>query len=90
MSGVGMPPLWLLVAMVDDDPDEGPDHYNFNEDLAAKVMQLMLLPATAGKQPLTALILPITMVILSPTPLTASHFLQKPPQPEKAAGPPFI
>lgn len=29
-------PLWLLVAMVDDDPDEGPDHYNFNEDLAAK------------------------------------------------------
>jgi DMSO/TMAO reductase YedYZ molybdopterin-dependent catalytic subunit len=32
-SGV---PLWLLVAMVDDDPDSGPDHYNFNDDLAAQ------------------------------------------------------
>ncbi|MDD5511049.1 MAG: hypothetical protein PHI12_09600 [Dehalococcoidales bacterium] len=29
-------PLWLLVAMVDDDPDVGPDHYNFNDDLAAQ------------------------------------------------------
>ena len=29
-------PLWLLVAMVDDDPDQGPDHYNFNDDLAAQ------------------------------------------------------
>ncbi|MDG6257400.1 MAG: PT domain-containing protein, partial [Methanomicrobiaceae archaeon] len=28
-------PLWLLVGMVDDDPDSGPDHYNFNDDLAA-------------------------------------------------------
>jgi DMSO/TMAO reductase YedYZ molybdopterin-dependent catalytic subunit len=28
-------PLWLLVAMVDDDPDVGPDHFNFNDDLAA-------------------------------------------------------
>lgn len=27
-------PLWLLVAMVDDDPDEVPDHFNFNDDLA--------------------------------------------------------
>ncbi len=29
-------PLWLLVAMVDDDPDVGPDHFNFNDDLAAQ------------------------------------------------------
>ncbi len=29
-------PLWLLVAMVDDDPDAGPDHFNFNDDLAAQ------------------------------------------------------
>jgi DMSO/TMAO reductase YedYZ molybdopterin-dependent catalytic subunit len=27
-------PLWLLVAMVDDDPDEGDYHYNFNDELA--------------------------------------------------------
>jgi len=27
-------PLWLLVAMVDDDPDEGSAHYNFNDELA--------------------------------------------------------
>ncbi len=32
-SGV---PFWLLVAMVDDDPDSGPDHYNFNDALAAE------------------------------------------------------
>ena len=29
-------PLWLLVAMVDDDPDTGPDHYNFNDQLATQ------------------------------------------------------
>jgi hypothetical protein len=29
-------PLWLLVAMVDDDPDVGPDHFNFNDDLASQ------------------------------------------------------
>ncbi|MEQ8200944.1 MAG: PKD domain-containing protein [Syntrophomonadaceae bacterium] len=29
-------PLWLLVGMVDDDPDIGPLHYNFNDDLAAQ------------------------------------------------------
>ncbi|MFO7772353.1 MAG: CFI-box-CTERM domain-containing protein [Dehalococcoidia bacterium] len=29
-------PLWLLVAMIDDDPDVGPDHFNFNDDLAAQ------------------------------------------------------
>jgi len=27
-------PLWLLVAMVDDDPDVGSYHFNFNDDLA--------------------------------------------------------
>ncbi len=27
-------PLWLLVAMVDDDPDVGPYHINFNDELA--------------------------------------------------------
>jgi DMSO/TMAO reductase YedYZ molybdopterin-dependent catalytic subunit len=29
-------PLWLLVAMVDDDPDVGTYHFNFNDDLAAQ------------------------------------------------------
>jgi PKD repeat protein len=29
-------PLWLLVAMVDDNPDIGPDHFNFNDTLAAQ------------------------------------------------------
>ncbi len=29
-------PLWLLVAMVDDNPDIGPDHYNFNDSIAAQ------------------------------------------------------
>lgn len=29
-------PLWLLVAMVDDELDEGPYHCNFNEELAEK------------------------------------------------------
>ncbi|MGI6452338.1 MAG: hemoblobin-interacting domain-containing protein [Syntrophomonadaceae bacterium] len=28
-------PLWLLVAMVDDDPDVGDEHINFNDELAA-------------------------------------------------------
>jgi len=28
-------PLWLLVGMVDDDPDVGPSHFNFNDALAA-------------------------------------------------------
>jgi DMSO/TMAO reductase YedYZ molybdopterin-dependent catalytic subunit len=27
-------PLWLLVGMVDDNPDIGPDHFNFNDNLA--------------------------------------------------------
>ncbi len=29
-------PLWVLVGMVDDNPDPGPAHFNFNDDLAAK------------------------------------------------------
>jgi len=29
-------PLWLLVGMVDDDPDVGPAHFNFNDGLAAE------------------------------------------------------
>jgi PKD repeat protein/DMSO/TMAO reductase YedYZ molybdopterin-dependent catalytic subunit len=29
-------PLWLLVGMVDDNPDVGPDHYNFNDSIAAQ------------------------------------------------------
>jgi PKD repeat protein/frataxin-like iron-binding protein CyaY/DMSO/TMAO reductase YedYZ molybdopterin-dependent catalytic subunit len=32
-SGV---PLWLLVAMVDDNPDVGADHFNFNDTLATQ------------------------------------------------------
>ncbi|MBT8508668.1 hypothetical protein AZH53_09650 [Methanomicrobiaceae archaeon CYW5] len=28
-------PLWVLVSMVDDDPDVGPEHYNFNDAIAA-------------------------------------------------------
>ena len=28
--------LWLLVGMVDDNPDVGSDHFNFNDELAAK------------------------------------------------------
>ena len=29
-------PLWLLVGMIDDNPDVGPDHYNFNDSIAAQ------------------------------------------------------
>ncbi len=29
-------PLWTLAGMVDDDPDVGPLHFNFNDDLAAQ------------------------------------------------------
>jgi DMSO/TMAO reductase YedYZ molybdopterin-dependent catalytic subunit len=32
-SGV---PLWLLVGMIDDSPDIGPDHFNFNDSIAAQ------------------------------------------------------
>ena len=33
VTSQGGMPIWLLVAMVDDDPDEG--HFNFNDELAA-------------------------------------------------------
>ncbi len=33
MGGV---PLWVLVGMIDDNPDVGPDHYNFNDSIAAQ------------------------------------------------------
>ena len=36
-------PLWLLVGMVDDDPDVGPYHYNFNDDLAAQDYQVNVI-----------------------------------------------
>jgi len=29
-------PLWLLVGMIDDDPDVGSEHFNFDDDLAAQ------------------------------------------------------
>jgi PKD repeat protein/DMSO/TMAO reductase YedYZ molybdopterin-dependent catalytic subunit len=29
-------PLWLLVSMVDDNPDVGSDHFNFNDSIAAQ------------------------------------------------------
>jgi PKD repeat protein/DMSO/TMAO reductase YedYZ molybdopterin-dependent catalytic subunit len=29
-------PLWVLVSMVDDSPDVGPDHFNFNDSIAAQ------------------------------------------------------
>jgi PKD repeat protein len=36
-------PLWLLVAMVDDDPDVGPDHFNLNDDLAAQHYEVKVI-----------------------------------------------
>ena len=35
MSGADVP-LWVLVSMVDDNPDVGPDHFNFNDSIAAQ------------------------------------------------------
>ena len=29
-------PLWVLVSMIDDNPDVGPDHFNFNDSIAAQ------------------------------------------------------
>ena len=29
-------PLWVLVAMIDDNPDVGPDHFNFNDSIATQ------------------------------------------------------
>lgn len=36
-------PLWLLVAMVDDDPDVGDEHINFNDDLAAQSYEIKVI-----------------------------------------------
>ncbi|MDD2553523.1 MAG: PKD domain-containing protein, partial [Desulfotomaculaceae bacterium] len=36
-------PLWLLVGMVDDDPDAGPDHFNFNDELATQNYQIKVI-----------------------------------------------
>ncbi|MDN5365308.1 MAG: hypothetical protein PWP44_511 [Thermacetogenium sp.] len=42
-------PLWLLVAMVDDDPDEGPYHFNFNDDLAARHYEVNVIAGDGWK-----------------------------------------
>jgi hypothetical protein len=36
-------PLWLLVGMVDDNPDVGPEHFNFNDDLATQGYQVKVI-----------------------------------------------
>lgn len=36
-------PLWLLVGMVDDDPDVGPLHFNFNDAIAAQNYQVKVI-----------------------------------------------
>ncbi|MGI6549443.1 MAG: PKD domain-containing protein [Syntrophomonadales bacterium] len=36
-------PLWMLVAMVDDDPDVGDNPYNFNDDLAAQGYEVKVI-----------------------------------------------
>ncbi|MGI6551909.1 MAG: stalk domain-containing protein [Bacillota bacterium] len=36
-------PLWLLVGMVDDDPDVGPYHFNFNDELAQKGYKIKII-----------------------------------------------
>jgi DMSO/TMAO reductase YedYZ molybdopterin-dependent catalytic subunit len=42
-------PLWLLVGMVDDDPDEGPYHFNFNDDLSAQNYQVNVISGDGWK-----------------------------------------
>ncbi len=36
-------PLWLLVGMVDDNPDTGPDHFNFNDTLASRGYEINVI-----------------------------------------------
>ena len=36
-------PLWLLVAMVDDDPDVGDNHFNFNDELAEQDYEVKVI-----------------------------------------------
>lgn len=42
-------PLWLLVAMVDDNPDIGDKHFNFNDDLAAQKYQVNVIAGDGWK-----------------------------------------
>ncbi len=42
-------PLWLLVGMVDDDTDEGPHHFNFNDELAAQNYQIDVIAGDGWK-----------------------------------------
>jgi len=42
-------PLWLLVAMVDDDPDVGSGHFNFNDDLAARNYEVNVVAGDGWK-----------------------------------------
>jgi len=42
-------PLWLLVGMVDDDPDVGSKHYNFNDDLATQNYQVDVIAGDGWK-----------------------------------------
>lgn len=42
-------PLWLLVAMVDDDPDVGDKHYNFNDELNAQKYQVNVIAGDGWK-----------------------------------------
>ncbi|MDD3652580.1 MAG: hypothetical protein PHO01_00090 [Desulfotomaculaceae bacterium] len=42
-------PLWLLVAMIDDDPDVGPDHFNFSDDLAAQNYEVNVIAGDGWK-----------------------------------------
>ena len=42
-------PLWLLVGMVDDNPDVGVKHFNFNDDLAAQKYQVNVISGDGWK-----------------------------------------
>jgi uncharacterized repeat protein (TIGR02059 family) len=42
-------PLWLLVGMVDDDPDVGDYHYNFNDELADQHYQVEVIAGDGWK-----------------------------------------
>jgi DMSO/TMAO reductase YedYZ molybdopterin-dependent catalytic subunit len=42
-------PLWLLVGLVDDETDEGPYHFNFNNDLAAQNYQIDVIAGDGWK-----------------------------------------
>lgn len=42
-------PLWFLVGVVDDDPDVGPYHFNFNDSLAAQHYQINVISSDGWK-----------------------------------------